>query len=49
MLGHAFNSRLGSDYDVTFSAEQTLAEGILQDASRFVDRVEDYFRETGAL
>jgi uncharacterized protein (UPF0332 family) len=49
MLGHAFNSRLGSDYDITFSAEQTLAEGILQDARRFVDRVEDYFRQTGTL
>ena len=30
-------------------AEQTLAEGILQDARRFVDRVEDYFRQTGTL
>ena len=47
MLGHAFNSRLGSDYDITFSAEQTLAKGILQDAYRFVDRVEDYLRQLG--
>jgi uncharacterized protein (UPF0332 family) len=49
MLGHAFNSRLGSDYNVTFSAEPALAMGILQDAHHFVDRVETYLRERDIL
>jgi uncharacterized protein (UPF0332 family) len=49
MLGHAFNSRLGSDYDITFFAEQTLAEEVLRDARRFVDRAEAHLRQVGAL
>jgi uncharacterized protein (UPF0332 family) len=49
MLGHAFNSRLGSDYNVTFSAEPALAAGILRDAHDFVDRVETYLRERDIL
>ena len=49
MLGNAFNSRLGSDYDVTYSVEQSLAEGILQDAQRFVDRAEAYLQQSGVL
>jgi uncharacterized protein (UPF0332 family) len=49
MLGNAFNSRLGSDYDVTYSVELTLAKGVLQDARRFVDRAESYLQQSGAL
>ncbi len=49
ILGNVFNSRLGSDYDVTYSIEQTLAEGVLQDAQRFVDRAEAYLQQSGAL
>jgi len=49
MLGHAFDSRLDSDYDVRFAAEQTLAEGILCDARRFVDRAEGYLRQAGVI
>jgi uncharacterized protein (UPF0332 family) len=49
ILGQAFDSRLDSDYDVTFTAERTLAEVLLQDAWHFVDRVEQYLRQVGAL
>jgi uncharacterized protein (UPF0332 family) len=49
MLGHAFNSRVGSDYDVTFSPERRLAEEIIQDAHRFVARTEAYLQQTGIL
>jgi uncharacterized protein (UPF0332 family) len=37
MLGHAFDSRLDSDYDIAFSPDQPLAEKVLRDAQRFVD------------
>jgi uncharacterized protein (UPF0332 family) len=49
MLGHAFDSRLDSDYDVLFTAERTLAEEVFCDAQRFVDRAEQYLRRTGVL
>jgi uncharacterized protein (UPF0332 family) len=49
MLGHAFDSRLDSDYDVLFTAERALAEGILHDARRFVERVERYLGEARGL
>ncbi len=49
MLGHAFDSRLDSDYDVVFTAERILAKDVLHDAHRFVDRVEQYLRQTGVL
>jgi len=49
MLGHAFDSRIDSDYDVAFIPERTLAEGVLHDARRFVERVEGYLRRAGAL
>ena len=49
MLGHAFDSRLDSDYDVEFVADQALAEDVLNDARRFVDRAERYLREAGEL
>jgi len=49
MLGHAFDSRLDSDYDMTFSAEWTLADDVLRDAEHFVDRAERYLRQAGVL
>ena len=49
MLGHAFDSRLDSDYDMTFAVEKTLAEVILSDAERFVGRAAEYLRQAGAL
>jgi uncharacterized protein (UPF0332 family) len=49
MLGHAFDSRLDSDYDVVFVAERTLVEEVLDDARRFVDRAERYLRWAGVL
>jgi hypothetical protein len=47
MLGNAFDSRLDSDYDVLFAADEGLARGVLVDARRFVDRVEQYLRQVG--
>ena len=49
MLGHAFDSRLDSDYDITFTAERSLAEEVLDDAQRFVERIERYLRQVGML
>lgn len=49
MLGHAFDSRLDSDYDVSFAADEMLAKDILRDRRRFVDRAERHLREAGAV
>ena len=49
MLGNAFDSRPDSDYDVTFAADQALAEELLRDAQSFVDRVEQYLQQAGVL
>ncbi len=49
LLGHAFDSRLDSDYDVTFTPERVLAREILKDAQRFVDRAEAYLDQEGVL
>ena len=49
MLGSAFDSRLDSDYDVTFAADQALAEELLRDARSFVDRVEQFLQGAGVL
>ena len=49
MLAHAFNSRLGSDYDVTSTIDRDLAETVIQDARRFVDRTEAYLQQAGIL
>jgi hypothetical protein len=40
-------SRLDSDYDITFSAEQVLATKVFQDAQRFVGRIESYLQQKG--
>ena len=42
MLGHGFDSRLDSDYDILFQADQQLADEILLDAQRFVERASSY-------
>jgi uncharacterized protein (UPF0332 family) len=44
-----FDSRLDSDYDVTFTAERTLAEEVLHDARRFVERAEKYLCQADVL
>jgi uncharacterized protein (UPF0332 family) len=44
-LGLAFDARLDSDYDVTFTTDLTLAEDVLVEAQRFVERAERYLRE----
>lgn len=49
MLGHAFDSRLDSDYDITFTAERALVEDMLRDAHRFVDRAEECLCQAGVL
>jgi uncharacterized protein (UPF0332 family) len=45
MLVNAFDSRLDSDYDVTFMVERSTAEKILNDAGIFVERIQRYFEE----
>ena len=47
VLGQALESRLDSDYDITFSAEQVLATKVFQDAQRFVGRIESYLQQKG--
>ena len=49
MLANAFDSRIDSDYDVLFTTERALAEEVLEDARRFVDRAEQYLRQVGVL
>ena len=49
MLGHAFDSRLDSDYDIIVTAGRTLAEEVLHDARRFVERAEEYLCRAGVL
>lgn len=49
MLAHAFNARLGSDYDVTSDVDKDSAEAVIQDAHRFVDRAEAYLQQAGLL
>ncbi len=45
MLGHAFDSRLDSDYDVIHRVDAATAEMVLTEARSFVARVEHYFEE----
>lgn len=49
MLANALDSRIDSDYDVLYQTEQALAEEVLEDARRFVDRAEQYLHQAGAL
>jgi uncharacterized protein (UPF0332 family) len=48
-FGYAFDARLDSDYDIIFAADRDLAQTVLGDAERFVERTEEYLREAGAL
>ncbi|MEW5961557.1 MAG: HEPN domain-containing protein [Chloroflexota bacterium] len=49
LLGQAFDSRLDTDYDVVFRVDQILADQVLRDAQRFVDRAESYLQQVGAI
>ena len=49
MLVNVFNVRLDSDYEVVPSLNRGLAEDVLRDAERFVERATSYLREQGAL
>jgi len=49
MLVHAFDSRLDSDYDISFAADEGLAREMLRNARRFVGRAERYLRGIGAI
>ncbi|MBN1660684.1 MAG: HEPN domain-containing protein [Anaerolineae bacterium] len=49
MLVNAFNLRLDSDYDVNPVLDQDLAQDVLLDAERFVERVTRYLDEEGLL
>lgn len=49
LLAQAFESRLDSDYDITYTTDQALAEKVLHDAQQFVQRAERYLQQAGAL
>jgi len=49
MLVNAFNVRLDSDYEVQPSLDRALAEDILRDAKRFVERASAYLGQEGYL
>ncbi len=49
MLGNAFRLRQDSDYEVTTSPDQALAEDVLRDAKRFVERAQTYLQDGGLL
>lgn len=49
LLSQAFESRLDSDYDITFTTDQALAEEMLHGAQQFVHRAEHYLQQAGAL
>jgi uncharacterized protein (UPF0332 family) len=44
-LGLAFDARLDSEYDVTFTTDLTLAGDVLVEAQRFIERAERSLRE----
>ena len=48
-LGQAFESRLDSDSDITFTTDQALAEKVLYSARQFVHRAEHYLQQAGVL
>jgi len=49
MLGNTFNLRLDSDYEIVMSHSQAEAENALEDAARFVERIETYMRSEGMV
>ncbi len=49
MLGQAFDTRLDSDYDIIFAADREMVESIQSDARQFVERIEQYLKQSGLL
>lgn len=49
LLIHAFDSRLDADYEADFAAQPETATAILDDARRFVARIERYLQEADEL
>ena len=49
ILTHAFNSRNDTDYDLISMPDVKLAQTEMEDAQRFVKRVERYFQEKEGL
>ncbi len=47
MLGNTFNLRLDSDYEIVMSHNQAEAENAIEDAARFVQRIETYMQNEG--
>lgn len=47
LYGDVMDTRVDSDYDMSFEIEQTTARERLEDARRFVERVVHYLREGG--
>ena len=49
LYGDAMDARIDSDYDISFESDSTTAQGRLQDARRFVDRVATYLLENEGI
>jgi uncharacterized protein (UPF0332 family) len=49
MLINAFDSRLDADYEADFIARREAAEAVLDDAKKFVARIERYLQEKGSI
>jgi uncharacterized protein (UPF0332 family) len=49
MLLNAFDSRLDADYEAGFTARREVAEAVLDNARKFVARMERYLQEAGLL
>jgi uncharacterized protein (UPF0332 family) len=49
LYGDAIDTRVGSDYDVTFESDPVTAQERLDDAHRFVDRVAGYLSDTEGI
>lgn len=45
MLINAFDSRLDADYEADFTTDEKAAEALLEDARKFVARIERYLQE----
>lgn len=49
LYGAVMESRVSSDYEMTFDADQTIAPQALSSAYRFVERVAEYLFETEGI
>lgn len=49
MLINAFDSRLDADYEADFTVDRKAAEVVLEDAKKFVARIERYLQESGLI